>query len=73
MVWLGLEMGRQIWTLVHVVAADIDALAVERHYQQLKATGPENILPLVFNIADPSPGLGWRGLERPSLDTLLYT
>jgi hypothetical protein len=51
-----------------VIAADIDALAVERHYQHLKTHGPGNILPLVYNVADPSPGLGWRGLERPALE-----
>lgn len=51
-----------------VIAADIDALAVERHYQKLKAQGTENILPLVYNIADPSPGLGWRGSERQPLE-----
>ncbi|HZJ29491.1 MAG TPA: hypothetical protein VFD37_05835 [Solirubrobacterales bacterium] len=26
------------------------------------------ILPLVANLADPSPGLGWRGLERRTLE-----
>jgi hypothetical protein len=51
-----------------VIAADIDALAVERHYQHLKSHGPNNILPLVYNVADPSPGLGWRGIERQALE-----
>ena len=27
----------------------------------------EQILPLTMNLADPSPGLGWRGLERKSM------
>ena len=27
-----------------------------------------SILPLVQNVTDPSPGLGWRGLERKPLD-----
>ncbi len=48
----------------YVVAADIDQLAVDRHYRQLKANGPDNILPLVMNLADPSPNLGWRLAER---------
>jgi hypothetical protein len=54
----------------HVVAMDSDHLAVERLYQSLKAEGRTGstgtILPLVNNVADPSPGLGWRGQERKS-------
>jgi ribosomal protein L11 methylase PrmA len=51
----------------YVVAMDSDHLAVERLYQSLKATKHESILPLVCNLADASPNLGWRGLERKSL------
>jgi SAM-dependent methyltransferase len=47
-----------------VVAVDADQLSVERLYQSLKADGPANVLPLVGNVADPSPGLGWLGRER---------
>jgi hypothetical protein len=40
-------------------------------YQSLKTqpavAGHAAILPLVSNIADPSPNLGWRGQERKSL------
>ncbi|HEX5474268.1 MAG TPA: hypothetical protein VFX12_06375 [Vicinamibacterales bacterium] len=46
-----------------VVAIDADALVVERMYQGLRG-GTAHILPLVGNVADPSPGLGWRGEER---------
>ncbi len=53
-----------------VVAMDADHLAVERLYQSLKRepgrAGGGSILPLVSNVADPSPNLGWRGLERKS-------
>lgn len=51
----------------HVVAIDADHLAVERLYQELKAEGNRKILPLVGNLADPSPDLGWRNLERRRL------
>jgi precorrin-6B methylase 2 len=50
-----------------VVAMDADQLAIERFYQSLKALDQTTILPLVNNIADPSPNLGWRGLERKTL------
>ena len=53
----------------YVVAADIDPVAVEKHYQYLKLKGMENILPLVMNLADPSPNWGWRGTERTDLAT----
>ena len=48
----------------YVVAMDADHLAVDRLYRQLKGDGLKNILPLVNNLADPSPDLGWRGRER---------
>jgi hypothetical protein len=50
-----------------VVAMDIDHLAVQRLYVALRDEGNTSILPLVCNLADPSPNQGWRGLERKSL------
>jgi len=50
-----------------VVAFDIDPAAVERNYRALRAEGREDILPLVMDLADPSPGLGWAHAERASL------
>jgi SAM-dependent methyltransferase len=51
----------------YVVAMDFDELAVERLYRALRAEGHKSILPLCMNLADPSPNLGWRGLERLDL------
>ncbi len=51
-----------------VVALDVDSLVIERLYQELKADGETTILPLVSNLADPAPNLGWRGTERKALD-----
>jgi len=51
----------------YVVAVDADHLAVERLYQSLKPERNQRILPLVGNLADPSPDLGWRNLERKRL------
>ncbi len=50
-----------------VVLMDGDALAVERAYQRLRQAGAERILPLYIDLADPSPGRGWRGAERKTL------
>jgi len=51
----------------YVVAIDADQLAIERLYQAFKAEGNTSILPLIINLADASPNLGWRGLERKAL------
>jgi SAM-dependent methyltransferase len=50
-----------------VVAVDADQGPVELLYRDLRGEGDERILPLTMNLADPSPGLGWRGLERRAL------
>jgi hypothetical protein len=51
----------------YVVALDRDPAVVDGLYRVLKDKGATSILPLVFDVADPSPALGWRGLERKSL------
>jgi hypothetical protein len=55
------EMGR------FVVAFDIDPAAVERHYRECVAEKRVNVLPLILDLANPSPGMGWNGRERMSL------
>jgi SAM-dependent methyltransferase len=52
----------------YVVAFDADPGPVELLYRSLREEGEERILPLTVNLADPSPGLGWRGLERMPLE-----
>ena len=51
----------------YVVAMDADPLAVDLHYRQLAANGVRNVLPLLVDVTDPSPNLGWRTRERRSL------
>lgn len=50
-----------------VLSFDIDPAAAERHYRALRAAGRTDTTPLVMDLADPSPGLGWAGRERASL------
>jgi hypothetical protein len=50
-----------------VVAVDADQGPVELLYRDLRQQGNEQILTLTMNLADPSPGLGWRGLERRAM------
>jgi hypothetical protein len=47
-----------------VVACDFDELVVDRLYRRLRAEGPANIVPLVIDLTDPSPGIGWDNRER---------
>jgi hypothetical protein len=50
-----------------VLAFDIDPAAAEQHYRLVRREGRTDILPLVLDLANPSPGLGWAGRERRSL------
>jgi SAM-dependent methyltransferase len=50
-----------------VLAIDGDWAAVERHYLALRKRGEARILPLLADIADPSPAIGWANAERASL------
>jgi hypothetical protein len=47
-----------------VVAVDADHATVDGLYRALRDEGRTDILPLVMSVTDPSPDLGWRGLER---------
>ncbi|HEU4425806.1 MAG TPA: class I SAM-dependent methyltransferase [Pilimelia sp.] len=51
-----------------VVAVESDAAVVDRLYRRLRDEGQERILPLVMDLANPSPGVGWRGRERAAFD-----
>ena len=48
-----------------VVSMDIDHVAVERMVRNPDT--PDNMLPLLQNVADPSPNWGWRNQERTHL------
>ena len=50
-----------------VIALDIDWAAVERHYLALREAGEQRIMPLLADLADPSPAIGWANRERASL------
>jgi ribosomal protein L11 methylase PrmA len=51
-----------------VLAFDIDPAAVERNYRAVRAAGEPGILPLLADLANPSPALGWAHRERRSLE-----
>lgn len=47
-----------------VVAVDSDHLVIDRLYRELERDGERRVLPLVVDLSDPSPGVGWRSRER---------
>jgi ribosomal protein L11 methylase PrmA len=51
-----------------VVAVDADHATVDGLYRALRDEGRTDILPLVMSLTDPSPDIGWRGLERARLE-----
>jgi hypothetical protein len=50
----------------YVVSHDIDELAVERNYRHSKELGTTFVLPLILDVANPSPSIGWSLDERSS-------
>jgi SAM-dependent methyltransferase len=52
-----------------VVAVDGDEQTIDSLYRALKQERNKKILPLVMNLTDPSPGIGWRGAERLPFET----
>jgi hypothetical protein len=48
------------------VAFDADSWAVEQNYLKVRADREENLLPLVVDLVNPSPDLGWGNRERRS-------
>ena len=51
-----------------VVAVDGDQDAVDLLYREVRQSGPRNVIPLVMDLANLSPGQGWAGRERPAFD-----
>lgn len=50
----------------YVVAVDGDEQTIDALYRQLREEGNRTILPLVIDLTDPSPAIGWRSKERAS-------
>lgn len=52
---------------IMTVSSDIDPAAVEQNYRLIKEKSEADILPLVIDLTNPSPALGWANKERESL------
>ncbi|MCP4699068.1 MAG: class I SAM-dependent methyltransferase [Gammaproteobacteria bacterium] len=52
---------------IPVISQDIDAAAVEKNYLRSVEQRETNILPLLLDLTNPSPAIGWANEERMSL------
>ena len=49
------------------ISFDIDPAAVEKNYLECVERNETNILPLLLDLTNPSPSIGWENQERTSL------
>ncbi|MFH1459328.1 MAG: class I SAM-dependent methyltransferase [Candidatus Omnitrophota bacterium] len=52
---------------IFTLSLDKNESCIEKNYHQCQNANLKNILPLVVDIANPSPSLGWANQERDSL------
>jgi len=52
---------------INTIAFDIDEAAVEKNYLDQKAGKEKHMLPLVLDMTNPSPAIGWHNSERDDL------
>lgn len=52
---------------IPTVAFDIDPSAVEKNYIEISRNKEKNLLPLVVDLTNPSPAIGWHNNERMDL------
>jgi hypothetical protein len=51
---------------IPTIAWDIDPGAVDINYRQITKNGETNVLPLLLDLTNPSPAIGWNTQERRS-------
>ena len=51
---------------IPTVSFDIDSGAVQQNYDIVKANKEKHMLPLVLDLTNPSPAIGWHNQERDS-------
>ena len=52
---------------IPTIAFDIDPACVELNYRKILHNNELNLLPLLLDLTNPSPGIGWQNKERSSL------
>lgn len=49
---------------IPVISTDVDSASVEKNYLDCIANSERNILPLIIDLVNPSPAIGWQNRER---------
>lgn len=52
---------------IRTISFDVDPACVEKSYLDVKDNAERNLLPLLLDLTNPSPGLGWQHNERMSI------
>ncbi|MFZ2055083.1 MAG: class I SAM-dependent methyltransferase [Candidatus Aminicenantales bacterium] len=52
---------------IKTVAFDVDFIAVELNYRDCLDKNEKNLLPLLMDLTNPTPAIGWENRERKSL------
>lgn len=52
---------------IYTVSFDIDPASVEKNYLELVNNCESNLLPLLLDLTNPSPSMGWNNKERMSI------
>jgi len=52
---------------IETISFDIDPVAVEKNFLECSEKQEKNIIPLVLDLTNPSPNIGWASEERMSL------
>jgi len=52
---------------IQTISWDMDPGCVDINYRQVVANGETNLLPLVLDLTNPSPAIGWENRERMSI------
>lgn len=52
---------------IQIISFDIDPAAVEKNYLECVRKRETNILPLLLDLTNPSPNIGWQNQERMSI------
>lgn len=52
---------------IQTISWDMDPGCVDINYRQVIANGETNLLPLVLDLTNPSPAIGWENRERMSI------
>lgn len=58
---------------VFIISADANPLAVEHNYLTAKKNKEKNVMPILLDLTNPSPAIGWANKEFESFSKRIFT